>query len=85
MARPLRRAPSPIGRELAQAERTRSTHRATRGQHVATPRARQPRRRLMALGVPYHGRLVETPNGLTLKISIGEYTKAQPGLIRLQP
>ena len=43
------------------------------------------RRRLMALGVAYQGRLVETPNGLTLTVSIGDYTKAQPGLMTLQP
>lgn len=43
------------------------------------------RRRLTALGVPYHGSLVETPNGLLLTISIGDYTKAQQGLIKFQP
>ncbi len=35
IARQLGRAPSTIGRELRRAERTRSTYRATRGQHVA--------------------------------------------------
>lgn len=44
MARQLGRAPSTISRELHRAERTRSTYRATRGQHVATQRAQQPRR-----------------------------------------
>ena len=44
IARQLGRAPSTIGRELRRAERTRSTYRATRGQHVARQRAQQPRR-----------------------------------------
>lgn len=43
------------------------------------------RRRLKALGVSYRGRLVESRDGLTLKVTIGDYAKAQPGLIRLQP
>ena len=44
IARQLERAPSTIGREWRRAERTRSTDRATRGQHVArrhAPRARK--------------------------------------------
>ena len=44
IARQLGRAPSTIGRELRRAARTRSTYRATRGQHVARQRAQQPRR-----------------------------------------
>lgn len=43
------------------------------------------RRRLTALGVRYQGSLVESRAGLTMKITIGDYTKAQPGLITLQP
>ncbi len=43
MARQLGRAPSTIGRELRRAERTRSTYRATRGQHVARRHAQRPR------------------------------------------
>jgi transposase, IS30 family len=54
IARQLRRAPSTIGRELQRAERTRSTYRATRGQHMATQRARQPRRPRKLI---VHGRL----------------------------
>ena len=44
IARQIGRAPSTMGRELHRAERTRSTYRATRGQHVARQRAQQPRR-----------------------------------------
>ena len=44
IARQLGRAPSTITRELCRAERTRSTYRATRGQHMARQRAQQPRR-----------------------------------------
>ena len=44
IARQLGRAPSTMGRELRRAERTRSTYRATRGQHVARQHAQQPRR-----------------------------------------
>ena len=44
LARQLGRAPSTIGRELRRSERTRSTYRATRGQHVATQQAQRPRR-----------------------------------------
>ncbi len=44
IAQQLRRAPSTVTRELHRAERTRSTYRATRGQHVATQRAQHPRR-----------------------------------------
>ena len=44
MARQLGRAPSTIGRELRRAERTRSTYRATRGQHGARRTAQRPRK-----------------------------------------
>jgi IS30 family transposase len=44
IARQLGRAPSTIGRELRRAERTRSTYRATRGQHVARRAAQRPRK-----------------------------------------
>src|SRR3989338_2558711 len=44
IARRLGRAPSTIGRELHRAERTRSTYRATRGQHVARRSAQRPRK-----------------------------------------
>jgi len=44
IARQLGRAPSTIGRELRRAERTRSTYRATRGQHVARRSAQRPRK-----------------------------------------
>src|SRR3989338_5017574 len=44
IARRLGRAPSTIGRELHRAERTRSTYRATRGQHVARRLAQRPRK-----------------------------------------
>ena len=44
IAHQLGRSPSTMGRELHRAERTRSTYRATRGQHVARQRAQQPRR-----------------------------------------
>ena len=44
IARQLGRAPSTIGRELHRAERTRSTYRATRGQHVARRHAQRPRK-----------------------------------------
>jgi IS30 family transposase len=46
MDRQLGRAPSTIGRELRRAERTRSTYRATRGQHVARRSAQRPRKLL---------------------------------------
>ncbi|OFV85871.1 MAG: hypothetical protein A3B65_06825 [Acidobacteria bacterium RIFCSPHIGHO2_02_FULL_67_57] len=46
IARQLGRAPSTIGRELRRAERTRSTYRATRGQHVARRAAQRPRKLL---------------------------------------
>ena len=53
IARQLGRAPSTIGRELRRAERTRSTYRATRGQHVATQQAQRPRRpRKLAVHAP---------------------------------
>ena len=44
IARQLGRAPSTIGRELRRAERTRSTYRATRGQHVARRHAQRTRK-----------------------------------------
>ena len=44
IARQLGRAPSTIGRELRRAERTRSTYRATRGQHVAKRHAQRLRK-----------------------------------------
>ena len=43
IARQLGRAPSTIGREVRRAERTRSTYRATRGQHVARRHAQRGR------------------------------------------
>jgi transposase, IS30 family len=46
IARQLGRAPSTVGRELRRAERTRSTYRATRGQHVARRSAQRPRKLL---------------------------------------
>lgn len=46
IARQLGRAPSPVGRELRRAERTRSTYRATRGHHVARRSAQRPRKLL---------------------------------------
>jgi IS30 family transposase len=44
IARQLGRAPSTIGRELQRTERTRSTYRATRGEHVARRSAQRPRK-----------------------------------------
>src|SRR2546428_10767286 len=46
IARQLGRAPSTVGREWRRAERTRSTYRATRGQHVARRSAQRPRKLL---------------------------------------
>lgn len=46
IARQLGRAPSTIGRELRRAERTQSTYRAMRGQHVARGHAQRPRKLL---------------------------------------
>lgn len=43
MARQLQRTPGTVGRKLRRAERTRSTYRATRGQHVARRLAQRPR------------------------------------------
>jgi transposase, IS30 family len=45
-ARQLGRAPSTVRRELRRAERTRSTYRAMRGQHVARRSAQRPRKLL---------------------------------------
>ncbi|MBI4715282.1 MAG: hypothetical protein HY760_04995, partial [Nitrospirae bacterium] len=43
------------------------------------------RRKLSALKVSHEGEVLEGNPGVTLKITVGDYTKAQPGLVKIQP
>jgi hypothetical protein len=42
------------------------------------------RRKLSALKIPYQGEVTQGSHGVTLKISIGDYLKAQPKLFKIQ-